>query len=312
MNQNSHPCFPDFKPLEMADRPAIEAFTRQFDPYSDFCFSTLTFYDCGNHTSWCWLNGNLVLRLNDSFGPGAYLTFLGCEQASATANTLIAYAQRTDCSPVLWRVPDVAARAIARESDGLQIEEDRDGFDYIYLTEQIARLEGSALHDLRRDVSRFERRHPHHRFVQFDLGDTATHALLRPAISAWQSNKSATGTMQNYCRALETCLRDARHFDLLCVGVVIGDVLAGFLINERIREGWFINHFGATNPEFTGLSAWLYHRMAGCGMKLGCIHSNRQEDLGDPGLRRFKMKCAPSGFLRKFSIRRKEVTSVPE
>lgn len=74
------PLFPHFKPLEMADRSAIEAFTHQFDPYSDFCFSTLLFYDASGHTRWCWLHGNLVLLFNDEFGPGTFLTFLGSEK----------------------------------------------------------------------------------------------------------------------------------------------------------------------------------------------------------------------------------------
>ena len=88
------PAFPDFKPLEMSDRPAIEAFTESFDPYSGFRFSTLFFYNINNHTHWCWLNGNLVLRLRDGFGPGTYLTFLGVQKAAETAAAVIDYATR--------------------------------------------------------------------------------------------------------------------------------------------------------------------------------------------------------------------------
>ncbi len=95
------PVFPNFKPLEMADRSEIEAFTRQFEPYSDFCFSVLTFYNCDGHTGWCWLNGNLVMRFSDSFGPGIFLTFLGTEQAAATASALINYANEMNYAPAL-------------------------------------------------------------------------------------------------------------------------------------------------------------------------------------------------------------------
>ena len=38
------PIFPARKPLEPADRPAIERITRRFEPFSDFAFCSL----------WCW------------------------------------------------------------------------------------------------------------------------------------------------------------------------------------------------------------------------------------------------------------------
>lgn len=85
----------------MSDRDEIEAFTQQFDPCSDFCFSLLTFYNCGGHTRWCWLNGNLVLRFSDSFGPGIFLTFLGNKNETATAASLIKYAMKMDFTPTL-------------------------------------------------------------------------------------------------------------------------------------------------------------------------------------------------------------------
>ncbi|MCX5786870.1 MAG: phosphatidylglycerol lysyltransferase domain-containing protein [Elusimicrobia bacterium] len=300
------PIFPNFKPLEMSDQPAIEAFTQRFEPYSDFCFSTLTFYNINNCTHWCWYNGNLVLRFCDPFGPGTFLTFLGVEQAAATAETLIGYALEMGYSPTLWRVPEITAKVIARKSEGLHIEEDRDGFDYIYRIDSLAQLEGSALRELRRDVCRFNRQHPHYSFVTLDLCDVTIHAQLQSTITAWQSNKSTTGMVQNYCHALKTCIRYVRHFNLLCVGAVIGDSLVGFILCERLNKSWLLPHFAVSNPKFSSVPSRLLHHLAQSCSKLGCTHLNYQEDLGVPGLRYFKKKCVPSGFLRKFSVMQKD------
>jgi hypothetical protein len=295
--------FPDFKSLDLADRPAIETFARQFDPYSDFCFSTLLFYDFESQTRWCWLNGNLVLCLHDSYGPGTYLTFLGCEHAADTAGKLLTYAQLMNYSPVLRRVPKITATAIARESDRLRIKEDRDGFDYIYLTDSLARVKGTAFHEFRK----FERRYPHHHVVTLDLYDSATLTQLRLAVSSWQPRKGAMGNVENKYQALERCFCNARNFDLLCFGVVIGETLAGFFIYERVREDWLMGHFAVINHEFKGLYGRVFYHLAQCSSESGCTHLNHQEDLGSPGLRYFKMKYAPSDFLQKFSIGQKEV-----
>ncbi len=300
----TEPVFPHFKPLEMSDRSAIEAFTRQFEPYSDFCFSTLYFYDSDQRTRWCWLNGNLVLCLHDGFGPGEYLTFLGNNRAAATAGTLIEHARRTNCSLALHRVPEITALAIAQENTGLLIGEDRAGFDYIYSSDLLARLNGSPFYKLRRDASRFKRRHPQHRFVTLNLSNASVCSQLQPSISTWLSQKNATRTVQDYHHALERCLEHARHFDFLSFGVVVNGSMAGFTIAQSPTRNWLLSHFVVANPAFIGLSGCMLNYLALCGSALGCAHLNYQEDVGDPGLRRFKMTCVPSRFLKKFSISR--------
>jgi len=296
------PIFPHFKPLELADREAIEAFTRQFDPYSDFCFSTLIFYDGDGHTRWCWLNGNLALHLHDGFGPGAYLTFLGGAEAAATAAALSGYAERIDISPVLRRVPEISALAIAKESDTFSIEEDRDGFDYSDSTQSLTELRGSPLITLRYDVNFAKRHYAHCRIVPLDLCDPSTHARLRSAVSAWHMEKNSSDTLRRYCVAFESCLLHSQSFDLGGTGVMIGDVLAGFSIMETTRNHWLLSHFKGTAPQYAHLSGYLLHQAAARGFASGQTNLNFQEDLGNPGLRRFKMKCAPSGFLRKYFI----------
>jgi len=300
------PDFPHFKLLEMSDRTEIEAFTREFDPYSDFCFSLLTFYNCGGHTSWCWLNGNFVLRFSDSFGPGIFLTFLGDKNAAATAAMLVEYAVEMGFTPTLWRIPEVTAKAIANESDDFYMEEDRDGFDYVHALHTLVRLEGSGPSALRRDVTRFKKRHSPHQFVHLDFCDTATESQLQSLMALWQSHKAGDSTVHNYHSALDNCIRHADAFDLLGLGLVIGDSLEGFTMAEDVGNGWLLSHFAAANPSVCGLSSSLLHQLALLGTGFGFTNFNYQEDVGDPGLRRFKMKCAPTGFLRKFSVSRKE------
>ena len=300
------PIFPDFKPLEMRDQAEIEAFTRQFDPYSDFCFSTLILYNGNGHTRWCWLNGNFVLRFSDSFGPGIFLTFLGNKNPAATAARLVEYAVEMGFTPTLWRIPEVTAKAIANESDVFDIGEDRDGFDYVHALHSLVRLEGSESSALRHDVARFKKRHAPHQFVHLDFCDAATQSQLQSVMARWQSFKKDDMTAENYHSALDNCIHHADDFDLLGVGLVIGDSLEGFTMAEDVGNGWLLSHFAAANPSVCGLSGSLLHHLALLGTGFGCTNFNYQEDVGDLGLRRFKMKCAPSGFLRKFSVSRKE------
>ena len=298
----SLPIFPNFKPLEMSDRAAIEAFTQRFEPYSDFCFSTLIFYDINHHTYWCWLNGNLVLRFCDSFGPGTYLTFLGVEEPAATADALIDYAAAMDYSMTLSRVPEVTAQAIESESDCFNIEEDRDAFDYVYVTNPLARLESHAFATHRRKIGLFQRQHPQHHLVHLDLGSFKELASVRSTLAQWRPLKHGTDTLAFYCSALEICLSHASAFHLDALGLFVDNAMVGFNLTERMRGRWLLSHFQAFDPTFRTASTFLFHQMVDHASGLGLQHFNYQEDMGYPGLRRYKTDWSPSGFLRKFSV----------
>ncbi len=140
--------------------------------------------------------------------------------------------------------------------------------------DSLVRLEGSSSYELRRDVTRFGKRHPNHNFVPLDFRDAKTQARLRSNMQVWQSKKSGVATAENYQRAMEKCLSHANHFELVGVGLLIGDSLEGFSMAEKIAENWMLSHFAVANPDFSGLSGCLLHRLARLGLELGCPHFN--------------------------------------
>jgi hypothetical protein len=296
------PVFPNFKPLEMSDKPVIEAFTNQFEPYSDFCFSTLTFYNIDNHTHWCWLNSNLVLRFCDGFGPGTFLTFLGVNRPASTAETLIKYATQMNYTTTLWRVPEVTAHAIELETSCLRDDHDRRGFDYVYEAQAVAQMKGHNFQDLRSKLRRFRNRYPSLRFIAINLQDTAAQRQMRGIMSTWQLHHRSSCTLQPYSRAFDICIEKANYFNLFGLGVMDGESLVGFALNEN-RKPWFINHFIVTNPTISNLGASLFNGVAEQALTFGCEWLNFTEDLGDVGLRSFKMQFCPSTFLRKYSVK---------
>jgi len=296
------PFFPNFKPLEMSDRAAIEPFTQRFEPYSDFCFSTLIFYNINNHTHWCWLNGNLVLRFCDPFGPGTYLTFLGAEQPAATADAIIDYAAEMNYSTTLWRVPEITAQAIECENSHLEIKAERNTFDYVYLTNRLSRLETHAFAAHRRKIRQFQRKHFKYKLVHLDLRCCTELMSVRSTLAQWCPLKHGTDTLKYYCSAFETCLCHTGRFRLEAMGLFVDDSMVAFNLSERIRGDWLLSHFQAFDPIDRAASTFLLHEMVHHASGLGLQHFNFQEDMGHPGLRRYKTDWSPCGFLRKYSV----------
>lgn len=103
---------------------------------------------------------------------------------------------------MLRLLPERALESL-QARDPFDIVEERESFDYVYSLESLVGLEGSALSKLRRDVTRFGRLHPDHRFFDLDFSDPALPVRLRSATALWQCQKDPEGTVGHYCRALQ-------------------------------------------------------------------------------------------------------------
>lgn len=149
------PQFPIFKPLSFEDKEEIDK--KNIPPYSDFVFSSL----------WCWnteakfatslLHGNLVVRMQDYTNHSVLVTFLGKSNIKNTAGALLTYSKETLGKNELQFVPEYVATQIKQYGRQFTIVEDKNQFDYIYSTQQLARLEGKKYHKKRNLAKRFEK-----------------------------------------------------------------------------------------------------------------------------------------------------------
>lgn len=295
----SNPLFPHFKKLELVDRNAIEAFTAQFEPYSDFCFSTLWFYDIGQHTTWCWLNGNLVVSHADVFVPGKALTILGSNHLVETTKELLTYAVQFGYSTELWRVPEV----VATELQGhFTISECRDSFDYCYSVDRLGTLPSVGNSELRRKINIFTREFPDCEVSILDINNFNVRQELYSVITSWRGIKTVNATLNQYCLAAERCLDHATDLDISILGAIQNNRLLGYLLLEPRTNKWLFSHFSANIPGAENISSYLLHHSCRYGMTIGATKINLQEDLGNQGIRRYKMSCTPEGFLRKYSV----------
>ena len=94
----------------------------------------------------------------------------------------------------------------------------------------------------------------------------------------------------------------SRVHEFVTVGALLEGALACFTINEAIHDGYYMAHFGKCDPQRRGLSDLLESETARLMRDLGCSQMNFQQDLGLPGLRRYKRSWAAGAFLKKFSI----------
>jgi hypothetical protein len=81
----------------------------------------------------------------------------------------------------------------------------------------------------------------------------------------------------------------------------------GFAIGERLNRDTAVCHFEKTDPFMEGL-AQLVNREFAARFFTDCTYINREQDLGEPGLRSAKLSYHPVELVRKYRARRVALT----
>lgn len=185
-------------------------------------------------------------------------------------------------------------RRIDLEQWGYRIEEDRDNFDYLYRREDLAELSGKAYHKKRNLVNAF-------------LGTCSceqrplTRSNVEDAVLVLERWRQAKGEDGDYAASREALeLYDElgmRGFVYYADGTP-----AGYALGEPIAKArMFAVHFEKAVDGYKGIYQFINQAFAQSLPKYFRV-VNREQDLGDEGLRQAKMTYRPFGFVKKYRV----------
>ncbi|MDR1030834.1 MAG: phosphatidylglycerol lysyltransferase domain-containing protein [Treponema sp.] len=176
---------------------------------------------------------------------------------------------------------------------GIEITEDRDNFDYLYLRTDLAQLPGKKFHKKRNLVNAFLSTYTHEE--QPLRADLLPQAML--VLERWRQDKGEDGDYLAAKEALE------RFTALGMQGSMyyINGKPAGWCLGEALAQGSiFAIHFEKAIDEYKGIYQFMNQTFA-ASLAEGFTYINREQDLGDEGLRQAKMTYRPWGFVRKYT-----------
>jgi len=183
------------------------------------------------------------------------------------------------------------------EEWGITFTEDRDNFDYLYLKSDLAELTGKRYHKKRNLISQF-----HHTYTDWEakpLSEELVPVALE-ILEKWRNQKGFDGDFLAATEALQ------QFEGLFLQGMVywVEGNPAAWCLGERLARGrMFAVHFEKALEEFKGIYQFVNQHYA-ASLPTYYIHINREQDLGDEGLRQAKMTYRPCGFVRKFTAQR--------
>lgn len=180
------------------------------------------------------------------------------------------------------------------EALGLSVQEDRDNFDYLYLRDDLANLPGKKFHKKRNHVNAFVN--------SYEFDEQAMRVRHIPdatrILEEWQKGRN---DLTDYTAATEA-LQLFRELGLKGYIVYVEDDPAAYTIGEPLMKGQsFVVHFEKAIDSYRGIYQFVNKAFAAMLPK-HYKWINREQDLGDEGLRQSKMTYRPSGFVKKYRV----------
>jgi hypothetical protein len=181
------------------------------------------------------------------------------------------------------------------------VEEDRDAFDYLYLRRELAELPGNRFHKKKNRISYFVRRHEFNVEAYAEGHREGCQRLL----DVWRSTRPETESpsIAPETEATAEALDLAGDLGLEGVVVIVEGRVAAFAMGGRLNRDTAVCHFEKADPFMEGLYQLVDREF--CRLLFtDCTWVNREQDLGEPGLRKAKLSYHPVEMARKFRARR--------
>jgi hypothetical protein len=279
----SIPPYPDSVSLDIRMRPVLHPrFANLQDGVSEFTFACMYLFRKTHEYR--------VSRLDELFlftGSDAGTPFFMLPFGLPDKETITLLFNTYSCMKAVTerQVPFI-------EAMGFRVTEDRENFDYLYDKQALATLSGRKYHSKKNLVNLFTRSNSYEGKPLLDeyIGDALG------IVDEWCKNRDDPG---DYEAAREALLMNEEL--VLCGGIYyVNGRPAAYTLGEEISaRDMFVIHFEKAVVGFRGLYQFINMSFASI-LPDKYLLINREQDLGDEGLRKAKLSYKPVGFVRKY------------
>ncbi len=290
---------PPFGPIRLSDRTRYEAFfNRCPQKASDYSFVNLWGWRAVYGLSLAW-DEELVWIRQQIPQPMLWAPIGDWDAIDWKRRELMhPHAAEHDVIRVPEKLADIWRR---RFGEHIHVTESREHWDYVYAAQDLRELKGNKYHKKKNLLSQF--------LKSYDFTyEPMSEALVEEALSlqedwcTWKSCEESE-SLSGENEVITEILRNWKALGNLMGGMVrVAGKPAAYTIAEAIDEATVVVHVEKGHPDYKGIYQavnWLFVSH----LPESILWINREQDLGDEGLRKAKLGYHPAGFVIKFSCR---------
>jgi hypothetical protein len=284
------PIFPAFAPISLEQQADIEeCLSNVGDGISEFTFGGLYLFRRRYGYRVSFIPGKTIVISGEHDGE----RFFSCPVAAPSAEDLrLLFAEHDYWKNIPPSVVEAAGDFLAAQ--GIEIAEDRDNFDYLYIRTDLAVLSGKKYHKKRNLVNAFVNAYP----VRHESVLTSENlADAKKVLERWHSDKGEDG---DYIASVES-LECFDYLKMQGMLFYVNGLPIGYCLGESLARGtMFAVHFEKAIDEYKGIYQYINMTFA-ASLPDSYVTINREQDLGDEGLKQAKETYRPCGFVKKYT-----------
>jgi len=285
----------EFEPITLEHKAVLQEHLRRFPQrISGYTFASLAAWAEPYGFEWSRAGDDCVLicRLSKPSGERHLLQPIGVVNSDWCAR-LLAEARKLNYA---LKMLSVAKDFLDRHGplcDQFTAEEDRSGANYIYLARDLAELSGRRYAKKRNLITQFSKLYPDWTATPLDprCGPPCVAVLL--AMAHGEGVATDDSTLQAELKAVDFTMHHFEELEQRGMMIRIGDEPVAFSIFECVGLETAAVHFEKASREHKGLYQMINRETSRMVTAVGCHLINREEDLGDEGLRQAKLSYFP-------------------
>ena len=292
----------NFALLTLKDIPSVEPFLKfQQSRICDYSIGGIFMWRDYFHTRFTVFKGALLFQVRYLSGATAFTIPLGPDRQSclAAVEQIEQYCREKELPLVYCTVPNnVLPKFRERYPDAL-IQPSRDWSDYLYRTEDLVSFRGKKYDGQRNHIHKFKKLYPDYSFEEITAENLPqvcgfynafVEKYEKPGELAHEESVKVKELLQNYSL-----------YGLFGGFIVVDGKITAMSIGERVNDTLFI-HVEKADIEYPGIYQVIVQEFLKHFAREDDEFVNREEDVGDEGLRRSKLSYHPTALLEKSTI----------
>lgn len=288
-----------FSQVELKHITTFKKIFTEFPPQiSEHTFTNIFIWR--NHYFFRWAeieNCILLLAQDEEQNPYFFAPIGNPTNPTELLAKCIEYLKPLSAKPRIERVPLSLITNI--ESAGLVAIPDRDQFDYVYNTIDLAELAGRNYHAKKNNLNKFLKKYKWS--YEGITADTVQECLRLEEEWCDFRQCSADRGLSNEMRAIRDALLNMDSLGIIGGAIRVNNKIETFSLGEALNNDTAVIHIEKANPQIDGLyTAINYFFLRNELISFSFV--NREQDLGLEGLRKAKMSYLPVKMIEKFIV----------
>jgi uncharacterized protein len=295
------PQFPAFKQIELSDRNLIHTKFWDYQPEtSELTFSNL--FTWRNHYGFQWsMLGDWLIVLGEKNGNQVWaLPPTGPGPRVEAVRELFRW-MKNEKGVAVPRIERADGRLVKELEGalGLSIEPTREHFDYVYKTRDLIELAGKNYRQKRNHINYLLRSYS----IDYEpLSESNVQACLELSETWCQAKRCGEDlNLAGEWEAIQEGLNNFAGLEINGGAITINGRVAAFTLGESLNHNTAVVHFEKANVEIRGLYAVINQQFCERALK-EIAFTNREQDLGELGLRKAKLSYNPERLVEKYRI----------